>query len=157
MIFELLKKARTYRRFDRSKLITEDALTDILESVRFAASAGNLQRIRYVMIGSDKAPECFSHIALGGYLPKEKKPDISVAPVAYIVMLTKENEIDVNLAIDIGISAEAIVLSAAERGIGSCMIRNFDKEYDSIELRITVSFTLQTAHTLRVMSARRLP
>ena len=39
----------------------------------------------------------------------------------------------------------------------SRFLRNFDKEYDSIEFRITVSVTLQIAHTLRVMSARRLP
>ena len=129
MISELLKKARTYRRFDRSKLITDADLSGILESVRYTASAGNLQRIRYIIVSSVKAPECFSHIALGGYLPLDKKPDISVAPTAYIVMLAAMDEHDVNLAIDIGIAAEAIVLSAAERGIGACMIRNFDKEY----------------------------
>lgn len=33
--------------------------------------------------------------------------------------------------IDIGISSEAIVLAAAERGIGACIIRNLNKAYFS--------------------------
>ena len=131
MIVDLLEKNRTYRRFDKAKLVTGKVLESIVGSVRYTASAGNLQRIRYITIGHERAAEVFSHIALGGYLPKEKKPDASVAPTSYIVMLTETDTPDVNLSIDIGISAEAITLTARELGIGSCMIRNFDKEYFS--------------------------
>ena len=131
MVVDLLEKTRTYRRFDNSKLVTGKELEIIVGSVRYTATAGNLQRIRYITLGHEHAPEVFSHIALGGYLPKEKKPDASVAPTSYIVMLTETDTPDVNLSIDIGISAEAIALTAREFGIGSCMIRNFDKEYFS--------------------------
>ncbi len=131
MIVDLLEKTRTYRRFDNSKLVMSKDVESIVSSVRYAASAGNLQRIRYITVGHERAPEVFSHIALGGYLPKEKKPDAFVAPTSYILMLTETDTPDVNLSIDIGISAEAIVLTARELGIGSCMIRNFDKEYFS--------------------------
>ena len=129
MISQLLKKTRTYRRFDRSKPLTGADLTEILESVRYTASAGNLQRVRYITLTGAAADEAFSAIALGGYLPKEQKPDAEVAPVAYIVMLAPTDSPDTNLAIDIGICAEAIALAAAEVGVGSCMIRNFDREY----------------------------
>lgn len=129
MLLELLKKTRTYRRFDNSKIITDEALCSIVESVRYTASAGNLQRIRYVTLSRISAIDAFSHVSLGGYLPKEKKPCADVAPTSYIVMLTESVEPDVNLSIDIGICAEAIALCAAELGIGACMIRNFDREY----------------------------
>lgn len=131
MLLELLKKTRTYRRFDRFKFITDNDLAALVESAGYVPSAGNLQRIRYITVGAKAALNLFSHISLGGYLPKEKKPDISVAPVAYIVMLTESDMPDINLSIDVGISAEAIVLSAAEKGIGACMVRNFDKDYFS--------------------------
>lgn len=129
MLLKLTEKARTYRRYDRSKLVTGDDLSVILECVRYVASAGNLQRVRYITVCGDAADEAFGNISLGGYLPDEQKPTADVAPTAYIVMLTETQTPDTNLAIDTGISAEAIVLAAAERGIGSCMIRNFNKEY----------------------------
>ena len=129
MISQLLKKTRTYRRFDRSKTLTGDALAEILECVRYTASAGNLQRVRYITVTGAAADEAFSSISLGGYLTAEQKPAHEVAPVAYIVMLAPTPSPDTNLAIDIGICAEAIALAAAEAGVGSCMIRNFSKEY----------------------------
>ena len=129
MFSQLIEKTRTYRRYDRSKLVTGEDLCAILENVRYTASAGNLQRIRYITVSGSAADEAFANISLGGYLPAEQKPDASVAPVAYVVMVTQTDSPDTNLAIDIGISAEAIVLAAADRGIGSCMIRNFNKEY----------------------------
>lgn len=142
MFSELLKKTRTYRRFDNSKFVTDADIDKILESVRYTASAGNLQRIRYVSVGKEHAAELFSHIALGGYLPAEKKPNRLVAPTSYIVLCAATDAPDLNLLIDIGISAEAIVLSACEMGIGSCMIRNFDKEYFSSLLTGTGYFPI---------------
>ena len=129
MFSELVKKTRTYRRYDRLKVVTGEDLDVLLDCVRYTPSAGNLQRIRYITVNGDAATEAFGMISLGGYLPAEQKPDAYVAPAAYIVMLTEQDSPDTNLAIDIGISAEAIVLAAAERGIGSCIIRNFNKEY----------------------------
>ena len=129
MFRNLVEKTRTYRRYDRSKIVTGEDLSAILECVRYTASAGNLQRIRYITVGAEGADEAFGNISLGGYLPKEQKPDATVAPVAYVVILTEAEVPDTNLAIDIGIAAEAVALAVSERGIGSCMIRNFGKEY----------------------------
>ena len=131
MLCDLARKTRSYRRFLTSKLITDEDLTSILDVARCSASAGNLQRLRYATLRGEYAERAFSAVSLGGYLPKEKKPSSDVAATAYIVILSGIETPDVNLAIDIGIAAEAIALAAAERGIGSCMIRNFDKSYFS--------------------------
>ena len=129
MLLELVDKARTVRRFDTSKSITDSDLTYLLECARRVASAGNLQRLRYVTVDGKESVGAFSEISLGGLLPPEKKPTRDVAPTAYIVITSHEESPDPNLLIDSGISAEAMVLAARERGIGSCMIRNFKKEY----------------------------
>lgn len=125
MMRELMVKNRTIRRFDRSKAVTGEDIREILSLARLCASAANLQRIRYISLVGESAADAFSSITLGGYLPPESRPDRSVAPTAYIVILAPGENPDVNLSIDVGIAAEAITLVAAERGIGACMIRNF--------------------------------
>ena len=129
MVLDLAQKTRTIRRFDRSEIVTDTDLTYVLECARSSASAGNLQRLRFATITGEEADKAFTKVSLGGLLPPEKKPTFDVAPSAYIVLTSKEETPDPNLLIDTGIAAEAIVLSAAERGIGACMIRNFNKEY----------------------------
>ena len=129
MFSELVLKTRTIRRFDRSKSVTDTDLTNIIECASSVASAGNLQRLRYVTLTGASAEEAFSMVSLGGLLPENKKPTVDVAPTAYIVLTSAFESPDQNLLIDVGISAEAIVLAARERGIGSCMIRNFNREH----------------------------
>ncbi len=128
MMHELMQKNRTIRRFDRSKAVTGDDLREILSLARLSASAANLQRIRYMTLIGESARAAFSSVSMGGYLPAEERPSEGVSPTAYIVILVPGKEPDVNLLIDVGIAAEVITLSALERGIGACMIRNFRPE-----------------------------
>ena len=129
MFSQLVEKTRTIRRFDVSKIVTDADLEDILSCAGRVASAGNLQRLRYVTVSGKGALDAFSMVSLGGLLPEEKKPTIAVAPVSYVVLTSAEENPDPNLLIDVGIAAEAISLAAAEKGIGACMIRNFNKDY----------------------------
>lgn len=116
---------RTIRRFDNAKPISKETLASVMQCVTKVASAGNLQRIRYRTVTGDEAASLFGAVSLGAALPKEKKPTADVAPTAYAVLLTAGESVDPNLWIDIGIAAEAIVLSAAAAGIGACIVRNF--------------------------------
>ena len=111
MLLSLSQKNRTIRRFDSAKLVTDDHLEYALTCARNAASAGNLQRIRYVTVSRESAKEVFSYISLGGLLPPEKKPTPDVAPTAYIVLTSASENPDANLMIDVGIAAEAITQS----------------------------------------------
>lgn len=125
---DIFAKCRTIRRFDRERPLTDERMLEVLSVVDKIASAGNLQRIRYRAITGDEAESLFSSISLGGSLPKDKKPTIEVAPTAYAVLYTESESPDTNLAIDIGIAAEAIALSAVAHSIGSCIVRNFVRE-----------------------------
>ena len=128
MMHELMQKNRTIRRFDQSKPVTGGDLNEILSVARLSASAANLQRIRYMTLSGESAQAVFPFVSMGGYLPSDKRPDRTVSPTAYIVILVPNKEPDVNLSIDVGIAAEVITLAAAEKGIGACMIRNFRAE-----------------------------
>ena len=131
VFFDHVVKNRTIRRFEAAKLVTDADLEYCVRCASMVASAGNLQRLRYVTVIGKEAENAFSKVALGGYLPPEKKPGADVAPTAYIVLTADNENPDANLLIDVGISAETITLAACELGIGACMIRNFNKEYFS--------------------------
>ena len=128
MIRELLENTRSYRRYDESIPLTEEDLRAIAEAVRLVPSAGNLQRIRVAFVNDAlQNAEVFATLGFAAYLKDWKGPEAGERPVGYAVLMT-ESEPDVNLAIDIGIAAEAMLLTARERGFGGCMFRSFNKE-----------------------------
>ena len=127
MLLELLKKCRSYRRFDASRKIRREELSSLAESVRYTPSAGNLQRLRLLLVTDESECETvFSSLRFAAYLKDWDGPSECERPVAYVIFLS-ECELDNNLAIDLGISSEALLLAAAERGIGGCIFRSFDK------------------------------
>ena len=128
MISELILKTRSYRRFDKERKITTSELTEMVNGARLSGSAANRQRIRFVLVNDkDTCDAIFGNVAFAGYLKDWSGPSESERPTAYIVMMCKESEIDTSLAIDMGIAAEAILLTATEMGLGGCMIRSFKK------------------------------
>ena len=128
MIKELLKETRSYRRYDESKPIDRRTLEQICEAVRFCPCAANLQRLRLVLLTEEKeCAEVFETLSFAAYLRPWVRPEEGERPVAYAVIMT-EKEPDVNLSIDIGIAAEAMLLTAREMGIGGCMFRSFNAE-----------------------------
>ena len=134
MIEKLIKETRSYRRFDANRAIKAEELRAMIESARCSGSAANRQRIRFALI-CDKptCDEMFKNVAFAGYLKGWGGPVESERPTAYIVMMCKEENVDVNLAIDMGIAAQSILLTATEMGLGGCMIRSFKKDaFDKI-------------------------
>ena len=51
---ELIRKCRSYRRFDETKKQTREELLSIVEAARFSPSAGNLQRLRFRIVNDPK-------------------------------------------------------------------------------------------------------
>lgn len=128
MIVELLKKNRSYRRFDVTREISRELLISFVESARYTASAANLQRLRFTVVNEKNAcDDIFSSLKFAGYLKEWKGPSETERPAAYIIVSSK-SDLDALLAIDLGISAEAILLTAAEVGVGGCMFRSYNAE-----------------------------
>ena len=133
MISELINKCRSYRRFDGTRPVTRDELVLMVDGARRSASAANRQRLRFALVTErEECDRIFSNVAFAGYLKDWAGPKESERPTAYIVIMTASTP-DINVGIDMGIAAEAILLSATELGLGGCMIRSFKKgEIDEI-------------------------
>ena len=128
MILDLIKKNRSYRRYDASKGISRELIVSCVESARYVASAANRQRLRFTVINNNEdCDEIFSSLKFAGYLNEWAGPSREERPVAYIIV-SSSAELDGLLGIDIGIAAEAITLAAAEKGVGACMFRSYDAE-----------------------------
>ena len=126
MLIDTLKKCRSYRRFDAERRLGYDVLRSLVESARYTPSGANLQKLRFACISdTERCERMFSTLKFAGYLKEWDGPSVSERPVAYIVICS-DGELSTLTAIDLGISAEAIVLSAAEQGIGACMFRSYD-------------------------------
>ena len=91
-LMELLKTRRTYRRFEQRPIPDRD-LEAILESARYASSAGNRQPLRYLVIRDpEKLGHVFEHTKWAAYLPPEQgTPKETERPVMFIAVLIDES------------------------------------------------------------------
>ncbi len=125
MIAETIKKNRSYRRFFADRAVDTDTLVSIIDEARACPSGANLQRLRVAIInGAEECNEVFSTLKFAGYLKDWDGPAEDERPTAYIVFFS-EAELDSLLAIDLGIFAQTVLLSATERGLGGCMFRSY--------------------------------
>ena len=128
MIAELIKKTRSYRRFDAKRSITAEELREMIEAARCSASSANRQRIRFALVNEkEECDKIFANVAFAGYLKEWAGPTEEERPTAYVVMMTKEEKVDTSLAVDLGIASQSIVLTATEMGLGGCIIMSFKK------------------------------
>ncbi len=128
MILELLSKNRSYRRFNNDRKITREELVKMIEGARLTGCTANLQRVRYVLTNdTDTCDKIFDTLTFAGYLKEWQGPTLSQRPTAYITLMTK-TEPDTNLAIDVGLASQSILLVAREMGLGGCMFRSFSAD-----------------------------
>jgi nitroreductase len=127
MFKDLVKKARSYRRFDHFYKIADDILFDIIDTARLTPSAANRQPIKYIVTNEPiKNEEVFPHLRWAAYLQDWEGPAKDERPTAYIVLLA-DSQFTQHVNFDPGIVAQTIQLAAAEYDIGACMIASFDK------------------------------
>lgn len=128
MFEDLVKKNRSYRRFREEKGIDRVTIVGLIDLARLSASSANLQPLKY-MISCDKATneKIFPNLRWAGYLKDWGGPKEGERPSAYIVVLN-DSQISKSYDCDRGIAAQTILLGAAEKGIGGCMIDSVDKK-----------------------------
>ncbi len=126
-IKKLISENRSYRRFSQDEIPSEAELLSMIDSARLSPSAGNLQRLRFTpVIRGELSDAVFDTLTFAAYFGGWR-PSESEKPTAYIVIWA-EAEPDTNLAIDAGIAAEAILLTARDFGFGGCIFRSIDKK-----------------------------
>jgi nitroreductase len=125
---DLVLKTRSYRRFDQATPVSLDALRELVDLARQAASGSNIQPLKYVLSAEPAInARIFVHTRWAGYLEDWPGPVEGERPAAYVVILgdtALRREFDT----DLGIAAQTIMLGATERGLGGCMIASLDRE-----------------------------
>ncbi len=122
----LLLKNRSHRGYDASFKVREDQLRKIIEVNTRIPSARNAQVLRFRPVTAEEANKVLPHIRLGGALPHLNLPTAGSEPNAFIVICSTVAE-DKWVDIDLGISAQSMLLQATEIGLNGICIGAFDK------------------------------
>lgn len=124
MIRELLIKNRSYRSFDSSVIVSKETLISLVDNVRYTPSTRNAQALRFrLCYEKEKCRKILALTKWAGALKDRHFPPIGHEPTAFIVICAEQ---DIFMR-DVGIAAQTIMLSAAELGLGGCMIGSFDE------------------------------
>jgi nitroreductase len=128
MLRDLIVKNRSYRRFYEEVDITLETLKELVDLGRLSASAMNAQPLKYILsCDRQRNSLVFPHLAWATFLKTWPGPAEGERPSAYVVILG-DTEISRFWDYDAGIAAQSILLGAAEKGLGGCMIANIRKE-----------------------------
>lgn len=122
----LLLKNRSHRGYDASFRVREDQLRRIIEVNTRIPSARNAQVLRFRPVLGDEAAALLPLICLGAALPELHLPYEGSEPNAFIVICSTVAE-DKWVDIDLGISAQSMLLQAVEIGLNGICIGAFDK------------------------------
>ncbi|MDO4193028.1 MAG: nitroreductase family protein [Erysipelotrichaceae bacterium] len=125
-LHDLYTGERTYRRY-LQKEISHDTLLAVMENVRLAHCAGNMQKLTFAVV-TDPAlrDQMAQQVHFAAYLPKEiGQPKPGEEAMAYVVIIKPKDKYPLG-DIDAGIAAEVITSSAWEQGVGSCIMLNFN-------------------------------
>jgi nitroreductase len=127
MLKQLVKKNRSYRRFDGTVRITKTQINKMLELARLCPSAANLQQLRFFYSITGKTNDIiYSHLSWAAYLKDWHGPKHGETPTGYILILGP-SKVSKHLLIDVGIVAQTILLGATELDLGGCQIASVNK------------------------------
>jgi nitroreductase len=118
----LIYKNRSYRRFQEDYAIDRETLVELIDLARHSASAANKQPLKFFLSCDPETNALiFPNTRWAGYLENWGGPAPGERPSAYIVVLG-DLRISDSFNVDHGIAAQSILLGAAERGLGGCII-----------------------------------
>lgn len=124
-----VRKNRSYRKFYESEEVNMRTLEELVDLARLSASGMNLQSLKYILVNEkEKRDLIHPNIKWAAFLKDWCGPKEGERPSAFI-MIFKDTSIknSVVTQIDIGIACQSILLGAVDKGLGGCMIGNFNK------------------------------
>ena len=122
----LMRRNRSYRGYDKQYVVHRRQLETIVRVNTLLASGMNAQRLRFRLVtkGED-ADKVLRLVKMGAALKELHLPLPGTEPESFIIVCATAGESPV-LDIDLGISAQSMLLKAVELGLGGLIIRNFD-------------------------------
>ena len=101
----LLKRNRSYRGYDTSRVVTLEQLKELAAVSCFCGSGQNRQQLRFRLVAGADSDKVLPLIKLGAALPQEHLPKPGTEPRAFIVVCSTGPENKV-VDIDLGIAAQ---------------------------------------------------
>ncbi len=139
MIRELAEKSRSCRGYAPTQ-VKKEALEALADCARLCPSGGNLQALRFKLSWEEKTnDEVLKATRWGAALPERHLPDPGKGARAYIVICLDTAAVaepGAAMYCDVGIAAQTMCLAAAEMGLSSLMIMNFNR--DGIERALSL-------------------
>ncbi len=141
-MIELVTRCRSYRRFRQEEPVDHETLLELVELARRSPSSANQQALKF-MLSSDPRQNAliFPYLAWAGYLKDWPGPAEGERPAAYILILG-DLLIRESFSCDHGIAAQSILLGAAERGLGGCIIGAIQRDALRDTLKIPERFQI---------------
>lgn len=139
---ELVTRSRSIRRFDELAGVRAESIRDLIELTCYVPSAANRQLLRYLPVSGDEMQDkVFPYLKWAGYLEDWAGPGPGERPPAAIVMLCRNEDLAAT-ACDSGIAAQTIMLGAAEKGLGGCIVAAINRESLKAALGIPDSWSV---------------
>ncbi len=128
MMYSLVKKNRSYRRFYEEESLDYTTLEKFVDMARLTASGANKQALRYYISSTKECNEIiFPQLHWAGYLKEWNGPAVGERPGGYIILLQNTTN-KIGSPYDVGIAAQTILLGAVEKDLGGCMLANINRE-----------------------------
>ena len=121
----LLIKNRSTRGYDASYIVRADQLRRIVGVNCKVASARNRQILRFRLVTADEAQKVLPFIRMGAGLKELQLPIEGTEPNAFIVVCSTIEPRN-STFVDLGISAQSMLLQAVEMGLNGLCIMDFD-------------------------------
>lgn len=142
MLKDLVQKSRTVRRFYQESPVDMETLRELVDLARLSPSGSNLQALKYYLsCDPEKNGRIFPSLAWAGYLKDWPGPQEGERPTAYIIILG-DSTINKTFGCDHGIAAQSIMLGAAEKGLGGCMIGSIHRAELAATLNIPPQYEI---------------
>lgn len=131
----LLAKNRSTRGYDASYKVRADQLRRIVGVNNKVASARNRQPLRFRLVTSDEACKVLPFIRMAAGLRELHLPLEGTEPNAFIIVCSTIEPRN-STYVDLGISAQSMLLQAVEMGLNGLCIMDFNAEglIDSLQL-----------------------
>ena len=130
MLRDLVLKNRSYRGYDESYRFSKEELLGFVDLARLTAASANIQPLKYhLAYEAEQVAQIQPLTRWAGSLPQLNLPYPGTRPTAFITICQDMNigNNPTSFLPDVGITAQTILLAAAEKGLGGCMIGSFDK------------------------------
>lgn len=133
---QLMERNRSYRGFHPETVVGRETLEKIVAVNPLLPSACNQQVLRFKLVTKESGADVvLRHIKMGAALPELHLPFPGTEPQAFIVICSTAPETKL-VDIDLGISAQSMLLKATELGYNGLIIGAFNRSALKQELQL---------------------